>query len=318
MRATLPILTLITLGFLFNACSAKTSTKLYQKQKHGYVERYKDQLEPNSIAVIATLQMTIELVKGEAYLKKYYYPPTKQLISKTYYKDPLCRKADGPTTEWLDNGQVWMEGQHKDGKKTGEWKIYDLNNGHLSQSGQYADDKKEGLWLFFNPKGQKIATYHYTANVLNGPFELYDHTGKIIRKGQYKEGVIIQNQVLDTTQNSGMAEELDFPPYLVYCENKNKRKQRNCTEQRISNTIYTKLQYPRFSKQNGIEGQVVSSFIIDKDGTLKDLQIHRGVNDDIKKECLRVLKKMPPWKPAQRNGEAVSLRYQLPIMFQLR
>lgn len=318
MRSTLPVLTLITLGFLLNACSTRTTSRLYQQQKQAYVERYKDQLEPNGVPVTATLQMTIELVKGEGYLKKYYYPPTNQLISKTYYKDPLCQKADGTTTEWLDNGQLWIEGQNKDGKKTGEWKIYDLNKGHLSQSGQYASDKKEGNWVYYNPQGQKIASYNYTANVLNGPFELYDDNGKIIRKGQYERGKITENQVLDANKSTGMAEELDFPPYLAYCENENKRKQRNCTEQRISNSIYTKLQYPRFSRENGIEGQVLSSFIIDKDGELQDLQIHRGVNDDIKKECLRVLKRMPPWKPAQRNGEAVSLRYNLPIMFQLK
>ncbi len=302
-------------AFLSQSCGSSRATR-HQKEKLQYLERYRDQLEPGSLPVTATIQMTIELVKDVGYLKKIYYPPTRQIISAIYYEDPLCQIEQGPRKEWLDNGQLWFEGQYKAGKRTGTWKTYDFDKGYLREQGEYVEDKKEGEWRFFNENGAVIATFQYKNNVQDGPFVLFNESGEKIMEGSYNKGRVEQKTKLKDGF-TGLNVELSERPYLAYCENEDKRKQRFCTEKRLSNEIYTQLKYPKFAREHSIEGRVLSKFIVDKNGEIRDLKILRGVNDDIKAECLRVLQKMPAWKAATRDGEAVSADFILPIKFEL-
>lgn len=78
------------------------------------------------------------------------------------------------------------------------------------------------------------------------------------------------------------------------------------------------LIYPEQAAQNGIQGRVIVKFIIEKDGSITNPEIVRGVNEDLDKEALRVVKLMPEWKPGRNNGVAVRSWYYLPVIFKLQ
>lgn len=79
------------------------------------------------------------------------------------------------------------------------------------------------------------------------------------------------------------------------------------------------IEYPATEKQNGIQGKVFVTFIIDKDGSITSIGLYKGIvgGDGCNKEALRVVKEMPKWLPGKQNGNLVKVRYILPIKFQL-
>jgi len=77
------------------------------------------------------------------------------------------------------------------------------------------------------------------------------------------------------------------------------------------------IQYPEDCMKEGIQGRVIIQFVIDKDGTAKDIIVVRGVHPSLDKEALRVASLMPKWKPGITKGEAVACKYTIPIGFKL-
>ena len=78
------------------------------------------------------------------------------------------------------------------------------------------------------------------------------------------------------------------------------------------------IKYPAIARENGIAGQVVVRFVVAKDGTVSNAQIVKGLGGGLNDEALRVVKKMPKWKPGKHNGRAVPVTFNLPIKFQLQ
>jgi TonB family protein len=77
------------------------------------------------------------------------------------------------------------------------------------------------------------------------------------------------------------------------------------------------IKYPAESRQKGIQGKVLVSFIVEMDGELTDIKVKKGVDDNIDKETLRVLGISPKWKPGVQNGIPVRVLYTVPIWFTL-
>ncbi len=78
------------------------------------------------------------------------------------------------------------------------------------------------------------------------------------------------------------------------------------------------LRYPDLARQNGIEGQVVLSFVVNKDGSIGDVQVVKSIGGGCAKEALRVVQSMPTWIPGEANGHAVKVRFFLPVIFKLQ
>lgn len=82
--------------------------------------------------------------------------------------------------------------------------------------------------------------------------------------------------------------------------------------------ISDEVKYPDDAKKAGIQGKVIVSFVINKDGKVVNPKILRNVHSSIDQEALRVVKMMPQWKPGKNKGEIVSVQYTLPISFALK
>lgn len=81
--------------------------------------------------------------------------------------------------------------------------------------------------------------------------------------------------------------------------------------------LRNEIEYPRSAKEAGIEGTVIVNFVVNKDGSITDVRVGRGVTEKLNKEALRVVKNMPKWQPGKQRGKPVRVRYRVPIRFSL-
>jgi len=76
--------------------------------------------------------------------------------------------------------------------------------------------------------------------------------------------------------------------------------------------------FPLTAKEQGIQGRVVVSFIIEEDGSLTDIQVCRSVDSALDKEAIRVVRSMPNWIPGRQNGKPTRVKYNVPVSFRLQ
>ena len=80
----------------------------------------------------------------------------------------------------------------------------------------------------------------------------------------------------------------------------------------------TAIKYPKSEQENGVEGKVFVGFVVDKNGAIKKVSIKKGTESKaLNDEAIRVVKSMPKWKPAIKDGKKVASEMVLPIMFKL-
>ena len=77
------------------------------------------------------------------------------------------------------------------------------------------------------------------------------------------------------------------------------------------------IKYPAEAKEKGVQGRVIVQMVVEKDGTITNAKVVRGVDPLLDAEALRVVNQSPKWKPGMQKGEAVRVKYTLPIMFRL-
>lgn len=82
--------------------------------------------------------------------------------------------------------------------------------------------------------------------------------------------------------------------------------------------IGSNIKYPVIAAENGIQGKVYVTFVVDKDGSISNARIARGVDPSLDQEALRVVNKLPKWKPGKQRGKPVRVSYTVPINFQLQ
>jgi len=89
-------------------------------------------------------------------------------------------------------------------------------------------------------------------------------------------------------------------------------------ENTFTKWVLERIVYPEVAKENGIQGRVVLSFIVDADGYVKNVTVLRGIDPSIDKEAVRVVSSSPKWTPGRQRERNVKVRYNFPLNFQLR
>lgn len=85
----------------------------------------------------------------------------------------------------------------------------------------------------------------------------------------------------------------------------------------LVNYLSENIRYPKDAEKQGIQGRVVVSFVVDTDGSIKEVEVVQKVYPSLDAEASRLVKNMPKWKPATKQGVPVRVRYKLPISFAL-
>ena len=78
------------------------------------------------------------------------------------------------------------------------------------------------------------------------------------------------------------------------------------------------IKYPTIAQENGTQGRVTVQFVVNKDGSIVDAKVLRGVDPYLDKEAVRVIMGMPKWKPGMQRGKPVRVKYTVPVMFRLQ
>lgn len=78
------------------------------------------------------------------------------------------------------------------------------------------------------------------------------------------------------------------------------------------------IKYPVVAAENGIQGRVVVQFVVEKDGSVSQVKVVRGVDPSLDKEAQRVISSMPKWIPGKQNGVSVRSRFTVPVTFRLQ
>lgn len=78
------------------------------------------------------------------------------------------------------------------------------------------------------------------------------------------------------------------------------------------------IKYPTIAQENGTQGRVIIQFVVEKNGSITDINVARSVDPYLDKEAVRVIKSMPNWIPGKQNGKAVRVKFTVPVAFKLQ
>ena len=78
------------------------------------------------------------------------------------------------------------------------------------------------------------------------------------------------------------------------------------------------VKYPVVAQENGIQGRVTISFVVERDGSITDVKVARSVDPSLDKEAARVVSRMHRWTPGKQNGSAVRVKFNVPVVFKLQ
>lgn len=88
-------------------------------------------------------------------------------------------------------------------------------------------------------------------------------------------------------------------------------------EQELWNFLSSNMRYPVIAVENNIEGEVVVQFIVEKDGSITDVQVVKSVDPSLDKEAVRMVRIMPKWNAGMQQGKPVRVKYIVPVKFTL-
>ena len=88
-------------------------------------------------------------------------------------------------------------------------------------------------------------------------------------------------------------------------------------EEAMMKYVAENIKYPQAAKDKNISGRVFVSFVIEKDGSVSNVKVVRGIGGGCDEEAARVIKEMPKWKPGMQKGKPVRVNYMMPIFFKL-
>ena len=89
-------------------------------------------------------------------------------------------------------------------------------------------------------------------------------------------------------------------------------------EQAMMDFVAKNVQYPKEAMEKGISGRVLVGFIVEKDGSICETEVVKGIGGGCDEEAVRVVKAMPKWKPGKEKGKPVRVSYMMPFTFKLQ
>ena len=133
----------------------------------------------------------------------------------------------------------------------------------------------------------------------------------------------MEETVIASSEETGKAVEVKYVPVTVVEEEPE--------EQTIFEVVEQMPEFPNggmaglmqflsktIAQENGTQGRVTVQFVVNKDGSIVDAKVIRGVDPYLDKEALRVIGTMPKWKPGMQRGKPVRVKYTVPVMFRLQ
>lgn len=125
--------------------------------------------------------------------------------------------------------------------------------------------------------------------------------------------VEIKNYVVENTQEEEEIEE-ELPFAIV----EKKPTFQGGDQNDFTKWVFNHIVYPEIAKENGVQGRVILQFTVDKDGSVKNVKVLRGVDSSLDKEAVRVVSSSPKWEPGRQRDKPAKVTFVFPVIFQLR
>lgn len=236
------------------------------------------------------------------------------------------RIAEGFQRFYHKNGVKSSEGIIKKGVSVGIWK-------HWYDNGQQMDERiiPENIVLAKKHKNYTLKNFwdkNGKQTIINGNGSFVLRRDSLTTKGFYKNGVrhgkfsgLIKDRKYfneyysNGKMISGISWDINGKEYnykQVFHSPRYKRGQKS-----IAKHIVKNFNIPKYAYDNKLEGKILITFRIKKDGNVDEIIITKGVCSESDNEAIRVIKLLDRWKPAKHRGQAVNIRYTLPIKYNL-
>jgi TonB family protein len=163
-----------------------------------------------------------------------------------------------------------------------------------------------GEWKEFYSDGATHVVRNYNdEGGYHGMFNVYYPDGSLRRSDRYKNDKLKEGKCYTASgaDTSWFSYEIrpEFPG----------------GEQKRIEYLLKKTVYPKAARETGIQGVVYASFVVEKDGSIGEVKILRGVHPLLDAEAIRVISAMPRWKPGLIDGRPVRVKYNMPMSFKL-
>ncbi|SDI62073.1 TonB family protein [Mucilaginibacter sp. P25] len=208
-----------------------------------------------------------------------FYPNGRLYAQFSYPEDNKDRTADR-SGNYLIIANKDSLGNDQVSEGNGYFKGYDNKFGYVEEEGPVKGGKRDGQW-----KGD-FQDFKTTFT------EIYDNGGLISGTATTKEGKV-----------------------NTYLKSRGVPPQFKGGLERFGRFLSNNIKYPDDALRKGIEGTVVLSFVVEKDGTLTDIKVSKSVAPIIDDEAVRVLNNSPKWVPGTQFGVPVRVRYSVPVSF---
>jgi TonB family protein len=252
----------------------------------------------------------------------YSYAKTQDTLTSYFDKDwniiPHKENADFYRKEYFDIGKkLWVVNDY-------------YMSGQIQMIGSYESQKKEvkhGLFTYYSEENQVQKEENFMRGVFHGqnkswyengnPYEFINYRygkkqGELVthwRNGQLRRKDVFENNELESgTVWDSLGNEVDYYHYMTMPEFPG-------GQHELFRFISRNVKYPRRAQYNKIYGKVLLQFIVAKDGSIQNIEVIESVHKLLDEEAIRVIQKLPKWKPGTKEGEAVYVRYQVPINF---
>ena len=138
----------------------------------------------------------------------------------------------------------------------------------------------------------------------------------------------VEETTIATSEETNQAVEIKYVPVAVEEEEPEEQTIFEVVEQMpefpnggmagLMQYLSKNIKYPTIAQENGTQGRVTVQFVDNRDGSIVDAKVLRGVDPYLDKEAIRVISSMPKWKPGMQRGKAVRVKYTVPVMFRLQ
>jgi TonB family protein len=275
------------------ASSAKTAKfiRLYTNVDSGMLKVEEFYLNDKPKLVVKTSRKELDFQSGmQGYCMEYYENGHRKSI-KNYNKGVLV----GEAVEYYPNGGLFSIIDYKaDG-------IYYLKSCQDS-TGKTLAENGNGVWLKFN--ADMDPTAFLKGPVVNGKEdgEWKRHVVDTVYSIVYKQGEIVSGKEF---LKDNVFEKVEVLPSFPggYTE--------------LNKYLSRNVQYPKGARDNNVQGRVIVSFMVEKDGTLTNVKLVRGIGSGCDEESVRVMSISPKWNPGLNHGKPVRVQYSMPVAFAL-
>lgn len=170
----------------------------------------------------------------------------------------------------------------------------------------YSNGIRDGYRKEWYETGQLKLAANYINDLIEGRLISFWENGQLKRDDLYANGKLIKGNVWFHT-----GKELPYYDFFTLPEFPG-------GIDALVRYLSTSIIYPKEASRNGESGKVIVSFIVEKDGSISSIKVAKNVSKSLDEEAVRVISKMPKWKPGMEDGEYVRVKFNLPVSFKIK